>query len=188
MDGRLRHPVASRVGNSFPVEGFSLNPLQMPRKAPVIDPDQAIPKPGSMDRPLTPRPREQKVINALVSGQAKTLSAAMVQAGFNPTSQTVRNRFLPDGDLRQELNQALETAGITMPFMLLKLFAKLDAKKNVAIGKQAIETDDNDAQLRALEIAIKLHDRTGKLPTAQEGSSGSNITVNVLVMGEKSET
>lgn len=133
----------------------------------------------------TPRPRELKMINALVSGEAKTISAAMVQAGFNPTSRSVRDEFLPGRNLHKQLMDALEEAGITLPFMTKKLYAKIEAKKHMTIAGEATEVDDNDAQLRALDIAIKLHDRAGTLPAMSEsGGNGSTITVNVLVMND----
>ncbi len=157
----------------------------MPRKTPAIDPEQAIPKPGSMDRPRVPRPKEQRLVAVLADGTARSITDAMLKAGINPASSSIRERLAPGGDLREQLEQAMEKAGLTLPRILDKLNAKMDATRLINVGKQAISTEDNDAQLRATELVIKLHDRTGKLPTAQEGSSGSNITVNVLVMGEK---
>ena len=178
----------SLAGNSFPVDVSSLNLPQMPRKAPAIDPDQAIPEASSMDRPVTPRPREAKLVQILASGDASTVSQAMMQAGINPHSTSIRRRLAEGGDLRQQLDEALEAAGLTLPRVLQKLNAKMDATRIISVDKKAIETEDNDAQLRATEQVIKLHDRAGTLPSAQEGSGSSNITVNVLVMGEKSET
>ncbi len=159
----------------------------MPRKSAVIDPEQAIPKPGSMDRPHTPRPREQKLVAILAEGTARSVTDAMMKAGINPASTAIRERLAPGGDLREQLEQAMDLAGLTLPRVLDKLNAKMDAKRLVSIGKEAIETEDNDAQLRATEQVIKLHDRAGTLPSAQEGSGSSHITVNVLVMGEKEE-
>jgi|KBSMisStaDraftv2_1062788.scaffolds.fasta_scaffold06274_5 hypothetical protein len=143
---------------------------------------------GEQSAPIqkrTPRPREQKIINSLISGEAKSLSNALVRAGFNPTSSTLRNRFEPGGDLRAELDKNMETAGLTVPFALSKLRAKMDARKHLTVAGEALETEDNDAQLRATDMTIKLLDRAGKLPAEQEAIQGSGqITVNVLVIGE----
>jgi len=157
----------------------------MTRKSTVIDPDQAIPKPASMDRPKTPRPREQKLIQILASENPSTLSQAMMQAGINPNSTAIRRRLGEGGDLREQLAEALDAAGLTLPRVLQKLNDKMDSKRLVSIGKEAISTDDNDAQLRATEQVIKLHDRAGNLPAAQESGTSAPITVNILVMGEK---
>jgi len=127
---------------------------------------------------LTPRPREQRVIQALVTGEAKTLSAAMVKAGFNPTSKTVRDRFRPGGDLRGVLDQELTKAGLTLPRILGKVAAKLDARKHVTVAGEAIITDDNDAQLRATDQALRLHERAGTIPASSESHGpGASITV-----------
>jgi hypothetical protein len=127
---------------------------------------------------LTPRPREQRVIQALVTGEAKTLSAAMVKAGFNPTSRTVRDRFRPGGDLREVLDQELTKAGLTLPRILGKVAAKLDARKHVTVAGEAIITDDNDAQLRATDQALRLHERAGTIPASSESHGpGASITV-----------
>lgn len=122
---------------------------------------------------LTPRPREQRVIQALVTGEAKTLSAAMIKAGFNPTSKTVRDRFTPGGDLREVLDQELTKAGLTLPRILGKVAAKLDAKKHMTVAGDAIIAEDNDAQLRATDQAIRLHERAGTIPGAPQDERGS---------------
>lgn len=144
------------------------------------------PELGSMDRPKCPRPAEQRLLQSLITGEAKTLSNAMVRAGFNPTSRTIRNRLGPNGDLREQLEKAMDTAGLTLPSCLIKLKAKMDATKPLTIAGEAITTDDNDAQLRAVDMSLKLLDRAGKLPAEQEsGSGGSTITVNIMQFGKE---
>lgn len=153
-----------------------------------LDNSQETPKPGTFDSPNCPRPREQRIIDALVSGEATSVSNALVRAGFNPTSKSIRNRLAPNGDLRLALEKQLDDAGLTMPRIMQKLADKIDAKKYVSINKEARETDDNDAQLRAVAQVIDLHERTGKLPgNESQGNGGSHITVNVLMMAEPKE-
>lgn len=135
------------------------------------------------EKKRTPRPREQKVISALVSGESKTLSNALITAGFHPCSTTLRDRFAPGGDLRQELDKQLETAGLTVPFALQKLRAKMDATKTLTVAGDALTTDDNDAQLRATDMTIKLLDRAGRLPGEPDKAvSSTTLNVNILVM------
>lgn len=155
----------------------------MPRR--LLDNSQETPRPGSMDRPRCPRPREAKLLAHLADGTARSVSDAMLKAGFNPSSTAIRERLRPGGDLREELERQLIDAGLSLPRIMQKLSAKIDAKKLVAINKEAISTDDNDAQLRAVAQVIDLHERTGKLPGNEAGGNGgSHITVNVLMMAE----
>jgi hypothetical protein len=68
-------------------------------------------------------------------------------------------------------------AGLTLPFALNKLFSKMDAKKQIMMGKVGISVDDNDAQLRATEQVLKLHERSGRIPSNKEQNGGANIIV-----------
>lgn len=133
-----------------------------------------------------PRPRETKLLQVLASGNARSVSDAMLQAGINPSSTSIRRRLGEGGDLRKQLDKALDAAGLTLPRILNKLAAKIDAQKTIIVDKAPFPTEDNDAQLRAVEQVLKLHDRTGKLPAIEQGGQGaSTITVNVLVMAER---
>jgi len=133
----------------------------------------------------SPRPREQKILDSLISGEASSVSNALVRAGFNPTSSSIRNRLAPGGDLREALDKAMQAEGLTLPFALQKLKSKMDATKTLTIAGEASTQEDNDAQLRATDMTIKLLDRAGKLPAEQGNeASSSPITVNVLVIGE----
>jgi hypothetical protein len=148
------------------------------------------------DIPHCPRPREAKLLKALVSGEAKSVNAALIQAGFNRNSTCLRDRLAPGGDLRRVLETQLEEAGLTLPVILDKLRLKLDASKivkmtkNVTTGEsEAITADDNDAQLNAVAQTLRLHERTGKLPAlVEQGPSTGTITVNVLVMGDNTQS
>jgi len=138
--------------------------------------------------PRTPRPREMKLLNAIVEG-APSLSAAMRIAGFKEDSSAIRERLEQGGDLRETLDKALTDAGLTLPTTLQRLSLKLDAKRHQTIAGVATITDDNDAQLRAIENTLKLHERAGRIPAAQEGpGSGAHITVNVMTWGESVAT
>lgn len=140
---------------------------------------------GHSDRPKTPRPREQRMIADLVSGEPRSVSNVLVRAGFNPGSKSIRNRLI-DGDLREELDRQLEEAGLTLPLAIKRLSTKLDATKRLTIAGEAETVDDNDAQLRAIDMTLKLHERTGRIPSAQESAaSGAQITVNILVMKDE---
>lgn len=140
---------------------------------------------GEMDRPRVPRPREQKLIAVLADGTARSITDAMRLAQINPSSSAIRERLAPGGDLRAQLDKAMEAAGLTLPLTMQKLRAKMDATKPLTVAGEAIITEDNDAQLRATDMTIKLLDRAGKLPAEQESlDSGGAITVNVLVIGE----
>lgn len=137
----------------------------------------------AFDVPRTPRPRERRLVKALVSGEAKTVSAALKLAGFHPSSQTLRNRLEPGGDLRTLVDEALDAQGLTLEFQCKKLRQSMDAKKAVVVdGEVRTYTEDNDAQLRANELAFKVRGITGK--DAKDRSQGSAVTVNVLVMNE----
>jgi hypothetical protein len=53
----------------------------------------------------------------------------------------------------------------------------MDAKKQIMMGKVGISVDDNDAQLRATEQVLKLHERSGRIPSNKEQNGGANIIV-----------
>lgn len=160
----------------------------MPRKRLKISSQSTAdqqPIAGENDRPRVPRPREQKLIAVLADGTARSITDAMRLAKINPNSSAIRERLAPGGDLREQLDKAMTEAGLTLPITMQKLRAKMDATKPLTIAGEAIETDDNDAQLRATDMTIKLLDRAGKLPAEQESAGNSSpITVNVLVVSE----
>ena len=160
-------------------------------KKPISDQSAANQQPisGEMDAPRVPRPREQVLIAALADGTARSVADAMRIARINPSSSAIRTRLAPGGDLRIALDKAMTEAGLTLPFTLNKLKSKMDATKTVQIGMDAIPIDDNNAQLRATDMTIRLLDRAGKLPAEQEQAGGSSsITVNIMVMGDNDQS
>jgi hypothetical protein len=108
-------------------------------------------------------------------------------ANFRPSGD-MHARFNPGGDLRLELDKQLQTAGLTLEFALQRVRAKIDSKRLVVVNKVAIETEDNDAQLRAIENVLKLHERAGRIPALQEQQNQSVITVNILSFNEAGES
>jgi hypothetical protein len=139
---------------------------------------------GAMDRPLTPRPREQKLLDILVDGDPRSITDAMLKAGINPSATSIRRRLEEGGDLREQYAERLKKKGLTVDKVLRKTVALMDAKKPVMHdGKVALMTEDNEAQLRATEQGIKLLDRGGLIPAKQDKAAGStSISVNILVM------
>lgn len=126
-------------------------------------------------------PREARALKALVTGEAKSVSAALRIAGFNPNSHQVRERLGQGGALQQLLNDEMESVGLGRKVTLCNLLKHLDARKTQTVAGEAIETSDNDAQLRAIENVIKLQERAGMIPAAAQGEGGSGqITVNVM--------
>jgi hypothetical protein len=66
--------------------------------------------------------------------------------------------------------------------ILRKFAEKLEAKKLLVSrgshGLETLEADDNDAQLRAAEGAVRLHERAGTIPAPSEPHGpGASITV-----------
>ena len=142
-----------------------------PKDHPKTD---VTPRPRSQQ---CPRPRETKLLQAIVEG--KSVNQALIESGFHPKSNQLRARLKPGGDLREELDKALEAAGITLPRTLQRLSDKLDATKTVVLDKVPTNVDDNDAQLRAIEQTLKLHERAGRIPSAEQGGTTVKIVVNV---------
>ena len=136
-----------------------------------------------VERDTSPvKPREARAVKALASGEAKSVSAALRIAGFNPGSSQIRDRMRPDGALGQLLAQEMEEMGLGRKVTLCNLLKHTDAKKMQTVAGEATQCNDNDAQLRAIENIIKLQERAGMIPSAASESGSSSITVNVLVV------
>ena len=125
----------------------------------------------------TLRPREMKTLEGIVSG--KSVAAALTGAGFHPSSSTMRQRLRPGGDLAEGLQVLLKSEGLTLQTLVSKTQKKLDAQRRYGSGEDAIVADDNDAQLRAVEIGLRLHERAGTIPSAP-GNGGGGTTINVF--------
>ena len=124
-------------------------------------------------------PREMRVIEGIAAG--KTAVQALRDAGMSPTNGTMLARLAPRGDLAEGLRVLLEQKGLTLDRVVSKVHDKLDSKRTLRMAGEdgeAIVTDDNDAQLRAVEIGLRLHERAGTLPVAPtEGQGGPQVQV-----------
>ena len=123
---------------------------------------------------MTLRPREMRVIEGIAEG--KTAVQALRDAGMSPTNGTLKARLAPSGDLAQGLKVLLEQRGLTLDRVVAKVESKLDSTRPLRMAGadgEAIVADDNDAQLRAVEIGIRLHERAGTIPTATQPAGGA---------------
>lgn len=101
--------------------------------------------------------------------------------------QIENSRLNIDG--RAVLKLLLQEHGLTIERLILKLLSLLDAKKLISIGKVPTEVNDNDAQLRAIELSTKLLERAAAVPMAADRqATGDSVTVNVLVMPDKKKS
>jgi hypothetical protein len=64
------------------------------------------------------------------------------------------------------LQAVLRETGLDIKTLVIKIAEQLQAQR--PYGKEAILSADNDAQLRACELAIKLHERAGTIPAITE--------------------
>ena len=115
---------------------------------------------------MTRPQREAVVLKALMTGSRATVDRALEQTGLT----------------RQELTRQLTESGLSMRRILRKFAEKLEAKKLLVSrgshGLETLEADDNDAQLRAAEGAVRLHERAGTIPAPSEPHGpGASITV-----------
>jgi len=123
------------------------------------------------------RPREVKVIEGIAEG--KSVAQALQGAGFSASSTSLRERLRPGGDLAEALRVLLTAKGLTMDALIGKAKDKLDAQRRYGSGEDAVIADDNDAQLRAVEIGLRLHERAGTIP-AQAQSGAGNVSLTVV--------
>jgi len=78
-------------------------------------------------------------------------------------------------------NELMDQMGLTDERLHRKLDSKLDAKRALVIDGKPYQFDDNQAQLKALELSYKLKGRlndTQKLEVS--GPDGSAIRINLL--------
>ena len=115
------------------------------------------------------RPREARVIESMVAG--KSVSASLREAGFS--NGALRKRLRPGGDLGEALRRTLDDKGLTLDRVIGKVATKMDATRRYGSGEDAIVADDNDAQLRATDQAIRLHERAGTIPAAAASGGGA---------------
>ena len=123
----------------------------------------------------TLRPRELKALQGVVAG--KGIAQALTEAGLNANSGAMRERLRGEGDLAQALRVLLDAEGLELQTLVRKTRDKLDSHRRQGSGEDAIEVEDNDAQLRAVEIGLRLHERAGTIPAATPQGAGASITV-----------
>ena len=126
------------------------------------------------------KPREETVVNAIIAGAST--AAALRMGGFNGESGYMRDRLKPGGDLASALAERMEKHRLSADRILRKVSRKMEATRlfNAAKGRDAdgnsvtecIVAQDNDAQLRATEIALDLAERAGTIPSASQGPAG----------------
>jgi len=130
----------------------------------------------------TLRPREVKALQGIVAG--KGIAQSLVDAGLSATSGDMRKRLRGDGDLAEGLRVLLDAEGLTLTELIRKTRVKLDSQRRFGSGEDAIVADDNDAQLRAVEIGLKLHGQAGTIPTAAQPAGGAGGLHYHLHLGE----
>lgn len=90
---------------------------------------------------------------------------------------------------RAALTLAMRSNKLSLSRVVGKVAEKLDATKPYMLsvegekGKRiALDAADNDAQLRACDLAIKLHERAGKIPSASpdDGPKPGNAKVRMV--------
>src|SRR3990167_7953639 len=106
---------------------------------------------------------------------AKTVKALVHQDAPLPT---VSQEILQAAQGR--LQTILTDQGLHADLLVAKVRDKLAASKHQTVAGEAIEADDNDAQLRAVEIGIRLHERAGTIPAPAGGNGGGGTTINVF--------
>lgn len=147
---------------------------------------------------VTLRPREMRVIAGIAEGQS--VRAALRDAGFsNGHSGSMEERLRPGGDLAFALAQLLDSKRVGMERLIEHAESKLTATRvfNAARGRdgagrvvtECIEVEDNDAQLRANEHLVGLHERAGTIPAGHvsSGTSVGQITVNIVQYASPSQ-
>ena len=117
-----------------------------------------------------------------IGRQVKREVVALVEGG---ASGHAVSRAILEG-AREKLQTVLTEQGLLPTLVVAKVREKLDATRPYMLSvegekgkREAIEGDDNDAQLRACELAIKLHERAGTIP-APAGGNGGGTTINVF--------
>lgn len=140
---------------------------------------------------VTLRPREMRVIANKALGMST--EAALKDAGFSPGGY-MKTRLMPGGDLSIALGKLLDETGAGLKRVVAKAGDKLEARRvfNASKGRdekgrsvtECIEVADNDAQLRAAELLIGLHERAGTIPTsAAQGVTGGSLHYHLHLDG-----
>ncbi len=87
----------------------------------------------------------------------------------------------PEDTARTALGIVLENQGLTVDRVVRKIGEKLESRRRQTIAGKAVLADDNDAQLRACDQALRLHGLAGTIPSERTGgTSVGSLTINVL--------
>lgn len=78
------------------------------------------------------------------------------------------------------LSLALRSNGLTVDRVISKVSDKLGAVRHQTVAGVAIEADDNDAQLRAAELGLRLHERAGTIPSERETSRPTGARARLI--------
>jgi hypothetical protein len=121
----------------------------------------------------------RRLIREVLSGKHKTISSAGLAAGYSGTDahRTLRN-------LQGTMSEILDQAGMSDAFLaqncLLPLLHATQVKLGQYKGKfrDSVEVADNDARLRALDIALRIKGKYAPLAVEQPHKH----TVKVLVL------
>jgi hypothetical protein len=87
------------------------------------------------------------------------VAEACRQAGFHPSSTTIRNRLKLGGDIHAVVVRRMRELGLTLDVALLKVREKLDAKETV-LARQITDSRDlenHSIQLDAAKTILELH-------------------------------
>lgn len=131
--------------------------------------------------PLTgERAREyQREYKRTTRAAAKLAAKAIAQAaGEYEKGRPVALRDAAGAVGQGLLRDVLERSNLAMERLAGKLSEKVESKKYQQIGKETIIADDNDAQLRAIEMSLGLHERAGSIPAGvAQASGGNSVTI-----------
>ncbi|HAM39830.1 MAG TPA: hypothetical protein DCP69_00450 [Candidatus Omnitrophica bacterium] len=105
---------------------------------------------------------------------AKTVKALATDTPLPTVSQEILHAA------QGRLQTILTDQGLHADLLVAKVRDKLAASRHQTVAGEAIEADDNDAQLRAVEIGIRLHERAGTIPAPAGGNGGGGTTINVF--------
>lgn len=114
--------------------------------------------------------KQRKYIRGVMAGKSKYQAA--VEAGYAENTANDPSRNVEKQGVKEELNRALEKAGITTQRIADKVNEGLEAKKTTFLGQGEnstfMESPDHAIQHKYLETAIKLKgiDREVGMPAA----------------------
>jgi hypothetical protein len=126
--------------------------------------------------------RNRKIMNKIVSGEAKSLYQAAKMTGCS--EYEAKSSIYRDGQLKEMLQQRLEKAGLDDDALTNKLKGLLDSTKVVWNPEEKCFQlyPDNETQRQALHMAFKLKD----LYPSEKVDASSN-TFNLVILNKGSD-